>query len=412
MTSEKGLPEIVDWVASASLAGAAEDELLQGFCLRLIEAGWPLSQGSLIIDTLHPLYEGRAFRWRPDRQELTSTTAYGRMSEDARVAASWAESPFQALDTSGEEMLRRRIALQGPRDFPILDDLAELGDRDYVALVTRFGPGGRVGKMDCIYSSWASSHPEGFSDDQVALFPRLVRHLAVALRGVSLFRIATSIAETYLGRETGRRVLSGSITRGVPERISAVIWFSDLRGFTRTSDRAKPEEIIPFLNDYAEAVIESVQEAGGEVLKLLGDGVLAIFHSADIGDACRSAMAAEQRLREGIATLNERRQEGGMPVTDAYLALHVGEVFYGNIGSKDRLDFTVVGAAVNETSRIAALCRSVERDVLVSPSFFKAAREAEREACVSVGKFALRGFEEPRELFTLFRSDPLTLAAL
>jgi adenylate cyclase len=114
-------------------------------------------------------------------------------------------------------------------------------------------------------------------------------------------------------------------------------------------------------------------------------------------------MAAEQRLRERIATMNERRRESAMPVTGAYLALHVGEVFYGNIGSKDRLDFTVVGAAVNETSRIAALCRSVERDVLVSPSFFEAAQAEERKVCVSVGKYALRGIERPRELFTFVR---------
>jgi adenylate cyclase len=330
-------------------------------------------------------------------------TAYRRMDEDQHIASAWEQSPFYHLETSGEDLLRRRIEPGEEPDFPILRDLAELGDRDYIALVSRFGASGQIGEMDCIYSSWASNHEDGFSDEQVAELPRLVLHLALALRGVSLMRIAESIAETYLGRDTGRRVLSGSITRGVPEKISAVIWFSDLRGFTKISDTANPGDIIPFLNDYAEAVIESVHDAGGEVLKLLGDGTLAIFRSPALADACHAAIEAERSLRERIAEVNERRRERGVAVTDVYLGLHVGEVFYGNIGSEDRLDFTVVGSAVNEASRIAAFCRSVERDVLLSPDFHEAAPGQDREICVSVGRYALRGIGQPRELYTVVR---------
>ena len=159
----------------------------------------------------------------------------------------------------------------------------------------------------------------------------------------------------------GRRVLSGRIIRGVAERIGAVLWFSDLRGFTRITDEAPPEQIIPLLNDYAEAVISAVHEAGGDVLKLIGDGTLAIFKADDPARACRYALEAEALTRERVAALNARRAAEGLPVTDVYLGLHIGEVFYGNIGSPDRLDFTVVGPAVNEASRIAAMCRSAER---------------------------------------------------
>ena len=181
------------------------------------------------------------------------------------------------------------------------------------------------------------------------------------------------------------------------------VWFSDLRGYTRITDTAPPEQVIPLLNDYGEAVITAVHEAGGDVLKLIGDGTLAIFKAEEPARACRHALDAEALARGRIAALNGRRAAAGLPVTQLYLGLHVGEVFYGNIGSPDRLDFTVVGPAVNEASRIAAMCRSAERDVLLSAAFAAAARAEDRAAFVSVGRYALRGVGRAQELFTLER---------
>ena len=259
--------------------------------------------------------------------------------------------------------------------------------------------------MDCVCSSWSTDAPSGFADGQVeALTGRLVPALALAVKCASLARIAGTLVETYLGRDAGRRVLSGRIARAVADRIGAVLWFSDLRGFTRITDTAPPEQVIPLLNDYAEAVISAVHEAGGDVLKLIGDGALAIFKADDPARACRSALAAEARMRERVAALNARRAAAGLPVTGVYLGLHVGEVFYGNIGSAERLDFTVIGPAVNEASRIAAMCRSVERDVLLSSAFAAAAREEDRMTFVSVGRYALRGVARAQELFTLDRT--------
>jgi adenylate cyclase len=272
---------------------------------------------------------------------------------------------------------------------------------DYLAMITRFAADGVIGEMDCVYSSWTTDHPGGFDDGQVEALIGLMPMLALAVKCISLTRIAGTLVETYLGRDAGRRVLAGRIRRGVAETIGAVLWYSDLRGFTAVTDRAQPHEVIPLLNDYAEAVISAVHDSGGDVLKLIGDGTLAIFTSEATGDACRRAIEAETALRQRVEELNRRRAGKDLPITDVYLGLHIGEVSYGNIGSKDRLDFTVVGPAVNEVSRIAAMCRSAERSVLLSAAFAEATAAAERSRLVSVGRYALRGVERPQELFTL-----------
>jgi adenylate cyclase len=255
--------------------------------------------------------------------------------------------------------------------------------------------------MDCVYSSWTTERPGGFDDGQIEALTELAPKLALAVKCVSLARIAGTLVETYLGRDAGRRVLAGRIRRGVAEKINAVLWYSDLRGFTRITDEAPPQQIIPFLNDYAEAVISSIYDNGGDVLKLIGDGTLAIFTSDTAAAACGAALAAQERLRDRLADLNRRRAGDNLPTTEVYLGLHIGEVFYGNIGSDERLDFTVVGPAVNEVARIAAMCRSVERGILLSQAFAEAMARLERGRLVSVGRYALRGVERPQELFTL-----------
>jgi adenylate cyclase len=179
-----------------------------------------------------------------------------------------------------------------------------------------------------------------------------------------------------------------------------VLWFSDLRNYTRISDTSPPEEIIPLLNDYAEAIVSSIHQHSGDVLKLIGDGVLAIFPAEERRRACAAALDAAGAAREAVAALNARRFEKGLPSTEMYLGLHFGEVFYGNIGSKERLDFTVVGPAVNEVASIAALCRSVDQPILMSSAFVASVAE-DRRHFASVGRFALRGVGGPQEFYTL-----------
>jgi adenylate cyclase len=196
-------------------------------------------------------------------------------------------------------------------------------------------------------------------------------------------------------------VLSGQIERGVAEQISAVLWYSDMRGYTRITDTAAPDQIIPLLNDYGDIVISAIHAAGGDVLKLIGDGILAIFRESDVDEAVHAALDAAVAVRRNVAELNLRRAKSALPLTEVYIGLHVGEVFYGNIGSLDRLDFTVVGPAVNEVSRIAAMCRSAERDVLVSAALVAVACPKDRDRLVSVGRYALRGIARAQELYTL-----------
>jgi len=286
-------------------------------------------------------------------------------------------------------------------DFAILRDMHAEGQTDYIAFVHRFGAASVIGEMDCVYSSWATARPGGFREADLDALRRIVPLLALAVKCISLTRIARTLVEVYLGHDAGERVLSGRISRGVADRINAVIWYSDLRGYTKITDTAAPDEIIPLLNDYAAAVIGAIRATGGEVLKLIGDGVLAIFRADDPAQACLCALRSEANLRTAISAVNDRRAAAQQPITSVYLGLHIGEVFYGNIGSEDRLDFTVVGPAVNEASRIAAMCRSVDRSVVLSSEFAAATPDPERSNLVSVGRFALRGVGRAEELFTI-----------
>ena len=411
MIAEDGIDALKGWLAKAGLRGEPEAALVNGFCERAVAAGLPISRAQLLIDTLHPIYEGRLVRWGHDPSQPV-VVEYGRTGlpggvsdlqlsaggEQPDVAARWRASPFFRMSQTGESLLRRRVTAESASEFPVLRDYRAAGMTDYVAMIDRFGPEGIIGEMDCVYSSWVTAQAGGFAEADIAALTRLVPTLALAVKAAALARMIRTLMETYLGRDAGRRVLSGRIIRGVAERIDAVIWFSDLRGFTRITDSA-PEQVIPLLNDYADVVVSAIHAQRGDVLKLIGDGILAIFAAADRARACAATLGAATAARSEVAALNARRARDGLPVTDMYLGLHVGEVFYGNVGSIERLDFTVVGPAVNEASRIAAMCRSVEQPMLVSEAFAKV--DGMRARLVSVGRYALRGVAQPQELFTL-----------
>ncbi|MGE5306050.1 MAG: adenylate/guanylate cyclase domain-containing protein [Alphaproteobacteria bacterium] len=411
MISADGIDTLHAWLTEAGLRGESEAALVSGFCDRAVVAGLPLSRAQLLIDTLHPVYEGRVVRWGHDPLQ-PAVHEYGRTGPQQRAAdlhgssdreqtqhiSHWRASPFFHMLQTEESFLRRRLAAESVPEFPVLLDYRATGMTDYVAIINRFAPEGIIGEMDCVYSSWVTARADGFTDAHIAALTQLVPTLALAVKAAALARMTATLMETYLGRDAGRRVLSGRIMRGVTDRIDSVIWFSDLRGFTRITDSA-PEQIIPLLNDYADVIISAIHANGGDVLKLIGDGILAIFTAEDRAHACAAALAGALAAHGEVAALNVRRARGRLPVTDMYLGLHVGEVFYGNVGSRERLDFTVVGPAVNETSRIAAMCRSVEQPVLVSKEFANV--DGMRGRLISVGRYALRGVAQPQELFTL-----------
>jgi adenylate cyclase len=406
--NESFFAELSAWLTQAGLAGTSEPEIVFGFCERCVAAGMPMARGLVAIDTLDPVHEGRVFRWGYN-PELAPMMEYGRTSQeglaaggfdpqDVEAARRWQNSAFHNMLQTGASLLRRRLSAATKDEFAWLSDLYAEGMTDYVAIINRFATAGVIGEMDSVYSSWATATPDGFSDDHIAALERLLPYLALAVKSVSLVRMTGTLMQTYLGRDAGQRVLSGRILRGVADTIEAVIWFSDLSGFTRITDTA-PEQAIPLLNDYSDVIVSAIHEHGGDVLKLIGDATLAIFTAEDRTHAVNAALSATIAAREGILALNEHRELDSKPVTDMYLGLHAGAVFYGNIGSRERLDFTVIGPAVNEVVRIAAMCRSVDQPVLMSSTF--AGVDAIKWRLVSVGRYALRGVSQAQELFTL-----------
>ena len=393
---------LIDWLSSASLSGANESALVGGFCRRLADAGVPIRRVFVGSETLHPMLDGYSIEWRHDALEVLQT-AYDRAA-GTQEQQSWQASPIYFLMSSNASTLRCRIAAgEGVDAFPVVADLRDDGMTDFVAHYTRFGDAAAFGEMDAIYASWATDEPGGFADNDVAALEATVPHLVHAYRSAAAARIADTLMVTYLGRDPGRRVLNGHIERGVTETLRTVLWLSDLRGFTRIADIVPADQLIPFLNEYQECLVSAIHGAGGQVLKFMGDGLLGIFDIADDSeqeDGCRRALDAADRALHDVAALTERRAAAGLPVTTFYLGLHVGEVLYGNIGSPDRLDFTVVGPAVNEASRIAGMCRPLDQDVVLSAAFAEAAG-VHRSRLVALGRYALRGVARPQALYTL-----------
>ncbi len=359
---------LMNWLVRQGLTGLPENDLIRGFCERCRAGGLDLSRGLVFIDTLHPIFEGRGFRWSDTETNESDIFEYGSTSE-GEAAQAWRRSTFFHMLENGHEEMVIDLADCASLDFSWIDELAAKGHKHFVAFVHPFGEAGTMGQMDCFYSYWVTRRDEGFGEQNLAALRDLVPVLGLAIKSAAQVEIARTLGRVYLGRDTAEQVLRGKISRGVTERINAVLWFSDLRGSTAISESVGPGEIIPFLNDYAQASIDAIHDAGGEVLKLVGDGVLAMFTHDNMAFAKRAALRAEHRFRHNMNALNARRSAEGRPVTSAHVGLHVGEVFYGNIGSDDRLDFTVVGPAVNEVSRIASMCRSVDRELLTSADF-------------------------------------------
>jgi adenylate cyclase len=398
---------LMNWLVHQGLTGLPGNDLIRGFCERCRAAGIELSRALVFMDTLHPVFEGRGFRWTDTETNESDSFEYGS-TETGDAAANWQRTTFYHQLENGPDELVIDLADCEHLDFNLIKDVSAQGHRHLVSYVNRFGEAGSMGLMDCFYSYWTTRRAEGFGAEGLAALRDLVPVLGLAIKSAAQMEVARTLGRVYLGRDASAQVLRGRIARGVTERINAVLWFSDLRGSTAISESIEPGAIIPFLNDYAQASIDAIHDAGGEVLKLIGDGVLAMFTHDNLAVAKRAALRAEHRFRSNMADVNARRTAEGVAATTAHVGLHVGEVFYGNIGSEDRLDFTVVGPAVNEVSRIASMCRSVDQEFLASTAFQAGLDAAGRKHFVSTGRFALRGIGRSQDLYTLdpeIRSD-------
>jgi adenylate cyclase len=392
------LSTILRRLVDTALAGRRDDELLGILCEDLLAHGMPLLRGSISTEFLHPTLEFRVLRWV--RGHGVESQTFNRRPYGAPSSDEWLRSPFYKLVRSQERTLRRRIDDTSIADFPVLADFAAIGGVDYLALRQPIGPGAAIGAVREMFASWVIDRPGGFSAEELALLERLQPHLVLAVGALSNVWTARTLLETYLGRDAALHVLAGDIVRGRAEVTRKVIWHSDLRDFTRLTDMLPQAEILGLLDDYAEPLVDAIMREGGEVLKFIGDGVLAIFWSREPEEACAAALRAWKQAQATIDSVTTARAGRGAVITQPYLALHEGEVLYGNFGGRTRLDFTVLGTAVNEAARIAALCRSLDQTLIISEAFADTCG-ALRARLVGLGRYALRGVGRPQMLWTL-----------
>jgi adenylate cyclase len=277
-------------------------------------------------------------------------------------------------------------------EFPILKDLRREGITDYVVLPVPFSDGTSKAL------SLATTRADGFSDDQITLFEAMIPAVSFNLEIQVLRRTARTLLDTYVGRQSGNRVLDGQIRRGMGETLPAVIWLCDLRGFTGLSESLPRDALIEMLNQYFGPMCDAVEANGGEVLKFVGDAMLAIFPiGTDAASACRNALGAARMAKQSLANENRLRAAANLAQIDYGAALHIGDVMYGNIGSDTRLDFTVIGPAVNLTARIESMCKELDRSLLLSAEFVRASGV---EACL-LGEFVLKGVGAKQPIYAM-----------
>jgi len=395
--------DLIEWIVAKGLEGAGQEELLDGFCTRLVDQGVPLMRFHAAQSTLHPVYGGMGYSWYQGKGG--ESEKFANTDTPSEV---WQRSPLYALLHEDLEELRVRLVDQNePSRFPLLNELRESGATDYYATGVSFERSEHVRLHeqkkigDGVLMSWTSDAPTGFDDSDLGKIQTALPHLGLALKSAKNQTMAKDLMRVYLGRDAGRRVLSGEIRRGSLQQIDAVIWNFDLEGFTNLSEDLPGHEIIDMLNDYLAVAVSVVHDSGGNILKFMGDGLMAMFDVGEIDEDARAALKAVPLLQSRMAELNAQRQSDGLPVANFTLALHSGEILYGNIGSETRLDFTVIGPAVNQAARIAGMHRSLGQRILISDDVAQAARPCAQDL-ISVGRYMLRGVAEPKELFTVY----------
>jgi adenylate cyclase len=392
MTSGRAAEDaLFDWLvdgAPGATDSAAITERLGG---GLVSAGVPLDRVMVFVTTLHPTVLGRAFRWKRN-----APVSVGELTAAIQASPTFKNSPFVEV-TRTKQPLRRRLERElEPSDYPVLHDLRKEGFTDYLAEPLAF----TSGELHVV--TFATRAPGGFDDRHVASIRRVLRPLARVAEIFALRRVAANLLSTYVGRDCGDRILAGRILRGDVETLRAVIWFSDLRGFTEMSSRLPPREIVGVLNQLFDCQVPAIESHGGEVLKFIGDGLLAIFPFDDDGDLaarCKAALEASRDAFAALDDLNSRRSaSGGARASEPIrfgLALHAGEIAYGNIGGASRLDFTAIGPAVNVASRLEGLTSKLGRRLVLSPEVAAHAGAPLDD----LGSFDLKGVPHPQRVF-------------
>ena len=389
-TTPSNLNVFTDWLLSNAWNASSVRELVVQLGECLFAAGVPVWRLQLLIRTLHPQLFATGYTWWRDSGEIETFTA----AHDVLETREHKESPYAAI-MDGAGGVRRCIEDGEDFDFPVLKELQAKGATDYVAMPLFFSDG----QINII--TLVSDRSGGFSTDELGQLYEILPVLSRLFEVHALRRTAITLLDTYLGKHTGQRVLEGSIKRGDGEDIHAVIWFCDLRDSTSLSESLPREEYLEMLNQFFDCMAGAVLDHGGEVLKFIGDAVLAIFpiEDPDSPEAAGHAIEAAEDAERRIAVINQQRAAHAARTIGFGVGMNIGNLMYGNIGTSGRLDFTVIGSAVNEASRIESMSKSLDQTVLFSSEF---ARHFP-DKLVSLGVHALRGVSEPQELFTLLR---------
>lgn len=379
---------LASWLMTELHRPNAELDFFHELCERLTDEGIQIGRAFCGLLSLHPLFVSRNFIWRPEDGAVVRSNGLGAVSSDFYL-----KSPVYLIHQGATEVRQRLDVDEELLGFQIWREARKDGMTDYIALPLRHS----TGEVNVL--SFATRRRAGFSADQISRLKDMLPLITIRLELMNSYFATNSLLTTYLGEAAARRVLAGTIHRAEGETLRAAIFLCDLRGFTSLSDKLEGEEIIETLDDYFDCMIEPISALGGEVLKFMGDGMLAIFPMDErTGQlACQSALAAAEEGVRNLKALNERRFTDGKRQLAVGVGLHAGDVIFGNIGSADRLDFTVIGRAVNEVSRVESLTRALDRSILMTSDF--AEQHGEGRSVMSLGFHALPGVSTPAEIF-------------
>jgi len=405
---------ILRWITTKGIKVKRISCLINGFIHQLNHQGFGLFRCAVLVKTLHPQIEMIYYSWKPSDLKTSmkkSHFAFGSSTYNydssvvekttyqhgsARGSDGFKSSPFKRLD-DGEKWIHCPLDPAAQHfDFPILKELSKIGATDYFAasLITQSDDGAISNQI-----SWSTNKPGGFTPQEIRTLKQVADCFAMCLEMHLNRHITETLLSVYLGEHSGKNVLNGKIQRGDVEVLDAAIWFSDLRGFTQMSGNVDSETLVGWLNEYFETVSKVILQNNGEILKFVGDAVLAIFpihQPAQRNTICAGALDAAREANQALQTLNESRESKGLPPLSHGIALHEGDVQYGNIGALQRLDFTVIGQAVNLTSRLEGLCSSLKLPIVVSEIF---ASRVDNSCLQLAGEFTLKGMEEKQKVF-------------
>ncbi|MFT5486765.1 MAG: adenylate cyclase [Paracoccaceae bacterium] len=384
MTSDS----IVDWLLSEAPTLPSFRHVLEGLIAQLNAEGFEFHRAVLGIGVLHPELMAKTYTWERGASYVAETEIH----HGIEATDQYLDSPFRLLN-EGEPFVRQQLTGPGSNiTYEMLEEQRDAGATDYIAIGLPRSDGN-------IYrSSWTTDRDGGFTDGEIDRLLALRPAIGVIAELQSRAEMTKSVLALYLGREAGRRVYAGDIRRGDGNTIHSVLWMCDLRGFTALSDRIPLNDLIAVLNGYFEAVTGPIHASGGEVLKFIGDAVLGIFRIEDkteIAEICERALSAAELAVANMHILNRRRIREDQDPLNFSIALHVGDAMYGNVGAHNRLDFTVIGPAVNLCARLEALAGGLGEKIICSSEFAAVSNVEMR----SVGTHELKNVEAATEAF-------------